>query len=194
MKKLLVLIFILILPTALLKAQELAGGEFIIIFVDRPEEWEVTVSINAIGTRWDCDLNLTSEYSGGDSLYSQNSARFNHASDACWDEQGYNPPLAIGKYMIYVEQSDPDYPQVWFYIDWRTSELPPEPTEWGDQSFQYSVNENKIYRTSDPNQVSVAGQTLNIWDELEDIELDTTNLEPYAPSNLTSISWYDTQS
>lgn len=92
--------------------------------------------------------------------------------------------------MIYVEQSDPDYPQVWFYIDWRTSDLSPGPTEWGDQSFQYSISENKIYRTSDLNNVSVAGQTLNIWDELEDIELDTTNLEPYAPTGLTYTPYF----
>lgn len=190
MKRVIYLIVCLIICNTSIFSQEIAGGEFIINFVDRPEEWEISVNIVALGTHWDCSHLLTEEYSGGDSLYSQNSLRYTHASDACWDPQGYNPILAIGKYRIIVEQTDPDYPQVWFDIDWRTSDLPPGPTEWGDQSFQYSINENKIYRTSDPNQVSVAGQTLNIWDELEDIELDTTNLEPYAPTNLTSTPWY----
>lgn len=190
MKKFIVLICILIIQTALLNAQELAGGEFIVNFVDRPEEWEVTVNITAIGTHWDCNHYLTEEYSGGDSLYSQNSFRYTHASDACWDYQGYNPTLAIGKYRIIVEQTDPDYPQVWFDIDWRTSDLPPDQSDWNDQSFQYSINENKIYRTSDPNQVSIAGETLKIWDEVEEIVWDTTDLEPYAPTNLTSTPWY----
>jgi hypothetical protein len=190
MKKIFALAFILILQAALLKAQKLAGGEFIINFVDRPEEWEVTVSINAIGTHWDCDHYLTNDYSGDALEYSQDSGPIGHYSDACWDEDEFHPYLAIGKYYIRIVQPDPDYPEVWFYIDWRTSDLPPEGDEWNDQSFRYSISENKIYRTSDPNHVSVAGQTLNIWDELEDIELDTTNLEPYAPTNLTSIPWY----
>lgn len=162
MKKIIYLIACLIIYNTLIIAQELAGCEFIVDFVDRPEEWEVSINIWALGTNWDCDHYLTEEYSGGDSLYSQNSYRYTHASDACCDYQGYNPTLAIGKYRIIVAQSDPHDEQVSFYLDWRTSDLPPGQGEWNDQSFQYSINENKIYRTSDPNQVSVSGQTINI--------------------------------
>jgi len=187
MKKIIYLIAYFIVYNTFNIAQNLSGGELIINFVDRPEKWEVTVSIYAIGTHWDCDHNLTSGYGGGYKIYPPGNY---HPSDACWDYQGYDPTLALGKYFIRIVQPDPDYPEVWFYIDWRTSDLPPGGNEWIDQSFQYSISENKIYRTSDPNHVSVAGQTLNIWDELENIELDTTNLEPYAPSNLTSIPWY----
>jgi hypothetical protein len=180
-----------------LYGQEIAGGELIIYFTDLPEEWEIFVNIEAVGTHWDCNHYLTEEYSGGDSLYSQNSSRYNHASDACWHYDGYDPTLGLGLYIITVGPEVPTEGQgVYFLIDWRTSDLPPS-TGWDDQDFEYSFYQNKIYRKWDPNKTSIHGQTLAIWDENEEIELDKTNLEPLPPANISveaflghpKISW-----
>jgi hypothetical protein len=193
MKRLITTIYLIfIFCCASIKAQELLGGELIIDFVDRPAEWVVNVNIQALGTHWDCYHSITNEYNGATIIYDQNGPFPNtypgHASDACWDYQGYDPPLAIGKYRITVAQSDPHDAQVSFDFDWRTSDLPPGPGVWIDQHFEYSINEHNLYRYSDPNKISIGGQTLTIWDEIEQIDHITTELEPLPPEDLY---WYN---
>jgi hypothetical protein len=193
MKKILVIFLCVLFNCSfIIKAQNTPiVGELIIDFVDRPDEWDVSVIIQAHSTHWDCEHSLTDSYSGGFRAYNENSYPYHmHLSSACWITEIYEPFLALAKYRITVAQSNPHDAQVSFDFDWRTSDLPPGPGVWIDQHFEYSINQHKIYRYLDPNKISIGGQTLTIWDEIEEIILDTTNLEPYAPTNLTCTPWY----
>ena len=59
MKKLILLIYIFILCSTVIKAQELVGGELIFDFEDDPEEWDLQVKIEAFGTVWDGEHEIT---------------------------------------------------------------------------------------------------------------------------------------
>ena len=198
MKKLIFMSLIFILGNTFIRAQEFLGGELIFDFIDRPSEWDLDVYIEAIGPVWDKDHYITNSYPGGTKYYNENSQFPNtypgHASDACWDYQGYDPPLALGLYKISVVQyvHDNEY-WVSFYFDWRTSDLPPGPDEWDDQRFMYSINDNKIYRYLDPYEVSINGQRLTIWDENDEIDHITSGLELYLTvlnqNNYPYLEW-----
>ncbi len=186
MKKIIVLLlafFYCLVP----QAQD-AEGELIIEFVDKPVTYDLAVTIDAIGTRWDCDHELTTSYSGGTEYYDEQSDPVNHPSDACWHNQGFTPVLAMGFYNIKVTNNDTD-DEVWFKFDWRTSELPPGAGLWDDQVFYYSIKDNEIYRESDPTKTNIHTDTLYIWTEINEIGHDTEDLEPYTPS-LTSSPYY----
>lgn len=196
MKKLIFISLIFILGSTFIRAQELLGGELIFDFIDRPSEWDLDIYIEAIGPVWDKDHYITNQYPGGTKYYNENSQFPNtypgHASDACWDYQGYDPPLALGLYKITVSQyvQDSEY-WVSFYFDWRTSDLPS--SDWDDQRFMYSINDNKIYRYLDPYEVSINGQRLTIWDENDEIDHITSGLELYltvsSQNNNPYLEW-----
>ena len=168
-----------------IKAQDLLGGELIFDFIDRPSHWDLDVYINAIGAVWDDNHHLNDTLQGGSIYYNENGPFPNqspgHASDACWHYQGYDPPLGLGLYLITVAQSDQESENsVSFYFDWRTSHLPPAPGgPWKDQRFVYKINNNDIYRYLDQNEISIDGEVLKIWDEIEDLDHITSGLELY---------------
>jgi len=175
MKTLFLVGLIFILGSTLNRAQELLGGELIFDFIDRPAYWDLDVHIEAIGAVWDDNHHLTDTLQGGSIYYNENSVFPNtfpgHASDACWHYQGYDPPLGLGLYLITVGQTPQENGySVSFYFDWRTSDLPPGSGEWEEQRFEYSLDDNKIYRYLDPNEISINGQVLKIWDEIEEID------------------------
>jgi hypothetical protein len=187
MKNFILILYLFTLNIFTVDAQELAEGELIIDFIDLPKNWAVTVNIQAVGTHWDCNHLISNQYSGGSKIYPPSST---HPSDACWHYQGFNPPLAIGLYEITLIQAPPYDYWVQFWIDWRTSDLPPGSGEWIDQHFIYSLSENDIWRYNDPNHSSINGLTLNIWDENEEIEYNPEDLEPFPPTNLIQMATY----
>lgn len=189
-----ILFFILIIGnfTYNYSQEQTIVGELIIDFVDLPSRWEIFVNIQSVGIHWDKNHNLTTQFSGGYNEYNETSSIYNmHLSSACWVTLTYEPYIGLGLYKITVGQTIPDFPYVFFYFDWRTSDLPPGPHEWDDQRFVYSYSQNKIYRYNDPNETSINLQTLTIWDEIENISLDKANLEPLPPEDLTYVSYQD---
>jgi hypothetical protein len=82
MKSLIVAVIIFFMGISFIQAQEeLAIGELIINFENRPASWNITVKIEACGAVWNQYHELTTEFLGGEASYSQNSQRMFHASD-----------------------------------------------------------------------------------------------------------------
>lgn len=147
------------------------GGELRIFFIDLPSTWEITIDIDAIGTVWDHDHYITTDYEGGLELYSE-PAVF-HASDFSWDDQGYEPVLSLGYYKITINDAG-----AYFNFDMRTSDLP-QASNMGtiDVEFDFSYNTNEIRHRGESKDIT--GEDINIWD-LKDFVLHIiTDLEPY---------------
>jgi len=102
MKKLFLMILIMFAHTFVIAQENEIGGELIIFFENRPSNWQLTVKIESYGTVWDQYHDITNEYQGGDTSYSQSSERDWHASDLDWDNQGWKPVLSLGLYEVSI--------------------------------------------------------------------------------------------
>jgi len=158
--------------------EELKAGELIIDFVNLPGSWSVTLKLEAIGTVWDHYHEITNEYEGGEKSYSQNSPDYFHASDLSWSYCGFDPVLSLGIYQISVWEGNNK--RAWFFIDYRTSQLP-NTTFLGciDVVLDFDVI-NKSFAFTNPNIGSVAnGSYYPIWELKDSIQLQTNDLDNY---------------
>ena len=181
MKKLFLTIILIVLWGPIIRAQGATqSAELIINFENRYTGWEIRVNIDAIGEYWDELHYLSDEYPGGERYSRDQVYPFNkHWSAACWFNPIFEPLIGLGLYKVTLTQSNPSGDQVSFYINWRTSGLPPGPSEWDDQIFNYDLRENKIYSYYDPNETSIDGEVINAWDVVENLDHLTSDLEDY---------------
>ena len=187
MKMLLNIVLILVLSYSIDYSQEQAfGGELKINFENLPATWSLTVKIEAYGTVWDQYHDITSNYNGGDTSYSQNSSRYSHASDLDWHYQGWDPCLSLGLYEVSVWEGSSK--KAWFFIDYRTSHLPYAASlQSVDVELDYDFV-NKDLEMTYPNIGNVTNATYySIWELKALYELQTDDLEDYWDNCLVSI-------
>jgi Secretion system C-terminal sorting domain len=165
------------------------GGELRIYFIDLPSIWDITVDIDALGTVWDDDHDITTDYNGGQESYDEKSTYSRHSSDFSWDDVGYEPVLSLGHYKITVT-SDKYELGAYIEFDMRTSDLP-DAASGGtiDVEFDYSYSSNEIRHRGESEVIN--GEDIKIWELKSFVDHDTTNLEPYAPVNLSSTSFFN---
>ena len=163
MKKL--LLFVL-LPF-LTYAQEYLVGELHFELINRGSSWNVTISLTAIGSRWDENYDLTENY-GNLSANVTNpnyKADFDHILDP-----GSNLEFAVGLYKISAIVNSVE--RTYFFMDWRSS-------DWSaslDVSFKYDVGNNRFRNWGNTETIDYSYQTL--WD-LTNNYLETSGLEDY---------------
>jgi len=180
------LMLVLLLPF-IVNAQEITiGGELIIFFENRPSSWQLTVKIENYGTVWDQYHDITNEYQGGDTSYSQSSERYWHASDLDWHNQGWKPVLSLGFYEVSIWEGSNK--RAWFIINYRTSHLPYAATLGNiDLNLEYDVT-NKNLEFTFPNIGNVTdGSYYTIWDLKNFVNHTTTGLEDYWENCLDLI-------
>lgn len=194
MKKLLLIMFsvLVIFFQSNLIAQseedEAMPGEFHIAFTNLPSSWAFTVKINAIGTVWDHNHYITSEYLGGEENYDQNCEDCWHASALSWFSPPHEPILSLGLYEIGIWEGPTK--RAWFYLDYRTSHLPEASTlQTLDLKFNYNVT-NKGFELVYP--IAFSGSVINgtyypIWELIDSVELRSFGLEDYWDNALAAI-------
>jgi len=193
MKKLLlslVTIFLLF-NISFTKAEELRPGEFVIQFVNSPSSWNITVKIQAFGTVWNQFHNVTTYYSGGQKNYNSNMIPIpeEHISDFDWSNQGYAPVLSLGLYEVSIWEGSNK--RAWFFIDYRTSDLPYATAFGIDVVIKYDVT-NQSFEFIQPNPGTLNnGDYYPIWEICGTIELQTDALQNYWGNALTIIPQYD---
>lgn len=181
MKKLL---FLILLPL-LLCSQVKHNAELEIEVINISKFWDVTLLATVIGDAWwDEDYNLTSDYNSAsvhlhywaDPIVTK--ARFDYVIDPL---AGINPILAVGLYKISALKNG--YEQAYFYLDLRTSDYGVCP----DIYFKYNYGDDN-FRDADNTQ-TIDGTTQNVWDLVSGIDHVTTDLEPFAPNNLSTSNY-----
>lgn len=164
------------------------GGEIFIELIDPPTGWSLEVTVSTENTYWDADDNhlyhyLSENYEGDTKTFTelyQNKLTI----DLCYDP-GLAPfIIGLGKYKIEFEY---DNVTSYFYVDYRTSDLPECGIGGVDISFDYDV-ESKQFRQNG-GEKSINGTTQNFWDHRVYCDQETEDLEPYTPA-LTSSPYY----
>ncbi len=186
MKKLLYVTFILMLFNVTGTAQEeLIAGELIINFTNRPPNWALNVKIEAYKTVWGHDHYITTNYPGGEASYS--SAVYcnpcNHFSDLSWNYDGFEPVLSLGLYEVSIWESNNK--RAWFFIDYRTSDLPTASSYGIDVEFDYNLSSYDLEIISPIYGQITNGSYIPIWETRETIDLQTDGLEDFWDNCLT---------
>ncbi len=166
--------------------QELIPGEVHIAFVNLPGTWSFTIKTNSVGTVWDHDHYITTDYPGGDNYYDQNCALCWHASALSWFYPPHEPVLSLGLYEIAVWEGP--FKRAWFYLDYRTSHLPSASNYNLDLKLDYDVT-NKTLDFVKPPLGSVSnGSYYAIWDLVQGIKHYTSGLEDYWDNALAIVA------
>lgn len=199
MKKLLITALIFVLASLTIIAQDKAAGELIIWINNNPGA-EIKIEVQLVSTLcWDAidelgyyDVHdLTTEYPGSYQI------TFTDAHldwEACW-AQSTTYMFGLGNYKVtaYQKISGEFEERDYFYIDYRTSDLP-ENFGSGDVTVDFNFSNGNFYYRSTQN---LFPTTTSIWAQKPWIDSVTTELEPLPPDNfnLTSsgahpyISW-----
>lgn len=189
MKKLLLLTAIIMIGSLHTYSQdESFNGELYVPFINRPANWEFTVKIEAYGTVWDQNHDITNEFHGGDTTYIYNNViRNSHSSDLDWDNQGWVPVLSLGLYKVSIWEGQNQ--RAWFFINHRTGDFPPHTPTWVDPDLvlEYDVT-NKEFDFTYPDLGTVVNGTYYAhWDLKEELYQITSNLEDYWDNCLVAI-------
>ncbi|RKY98904.1 MAG: hypothetical protein DRQ13_03060 [Ignavibacteriae bacterium] len=188
MKKIIVLLvvfFYCLVP----QAQERLPGEIFIELVNRPANWSLEVTVSKENTYWDADFNHSYHYLSED--YDGDTETFTSLPNntlgigLCYHPSSAPFFIGLGKYKIEFEY---DNVTSYFYIDYRTSELPECAFGGPDISFDYNMGLKQFRQNVGG--TSINGTTQNFWDHNGYCDQETEDLEPYTPT-LTSSPYYD---
>lgn len=197
MKRIFLIIYLLFSCNCIIDAQELLTGELVIIVKNNPG-YEIQIQVDlASSLCWDASDNpayydihdLTTEYPGS---YQTTSANEDLNWEGCWSYPHYQHAFGLGNYKVTAclpggnEEEDCailDY----FYIDYRTSDLPENFNTGGqgDVIVDFNVSTGNFYYTGTQN---LFPTHTSIWEQHSWIDSITTELEPLPPENL---DWYN---
>ncbi|MCX6150176.1 MAG: T9SS type A sorting domain-containing protein [Ignavibacteriales bacterium] len=148
--------------------------------INKGSSWNVTITFEAVSSRWDENYNFSSGYSYGEQTASDGilATGFDLITDP---NAGTNPIMALGKYKITAYEND--QATAYFYMDWRTSGYGSSP----DVQFKYDVGNNRFRDFDDTQTIDGTNQT--VWDLRSDCDLVTTEFEPSTPQNASVASY-----
>lgn len=173
---------ILLLIQTYVFAQEAALELEINIRNNYPNSVTIQATLTLVSLCWDADINntdvhnLTSSYPG--STVSTNSTGIAIGWNVCWRTSP--DQFGLGKYKVDVSTGGETFD--YFYIDYRTSDLPEAYTSWDDIKVYLNANDGQLYWDEDFE--NAVGYNYTIWDLSSNIDLITTELEPLQPTNL----------
>ncbi|HSW55769.1 MAG TPA: T9SS type A sorting domain-containing protein [Ignavibacteriaceae bacterium] len=169
-------IFLLAIPLITFAQPDIVG-EFIIYLDNYGTSWNVTITMTAIGARWDENFELTEQYQylslNAQNNPNQTQVAFDHILDP-----GDNPEYALGLYKISAIENGIE--QAYFWMDWRTSSW----GEYPDIVVNYDVGENTFKNTAGTQVLDFSYRTF--WEFTEN-SLITSNLENYWENCLCLI-------
>jgi len=180
-------LFIFLFGINLIIAQEKAEGELIIHIDNNVGNANIKIEVALVSPLcWDAsndpnypDLhNLTTQYPGS---YQTTTSEITLDWEGCWSYPYYQHAFGLGNYKvtayqeIYGEFETIDY----FYIDYRTSDLP-ENFGSGDLHVDFNVGVGIFYYHSTQNYFPTS---TTIWEQKPWIDSITTELEPLPPDD-----------
>lgn len=150
-------------------------GELVITVTNAPNG--VVFEFHAVGSRWDENLELTTDYGYYDDGVQGPGfiGRYDLITAIDDDENSVIMPLGLIK--VSVSESNPER---YFYLDWRTSALT---TNVGSPDFYVTYN-NQTSSFLKDGITNINSSTQKVW-EFSSIALETQDFEPYAPENLS---------
>ena len=176
-----------VLGMSVFAQDQLANGELIINFTEKPPEWSIKVKIEAFGTVWDRYHSITSEFLGGDTTYSSNDIPLPqyHASDLEWSPNYFYPYLSLGLYEVSIWEGSTKC--AWFFLDYRSSDLPPTHPGNIDVVLKYYINSKYFEMTYPIDDSIIDGEYLTIWNLKDFIDFQTSDLQDYWDNCLALI-------
>jgi Secretion system C-terminal sorting domain len=168
-------------------------GEIFIEFLNRPTSWSLEVTVSTENVYWDADYNNSYHYLSED--YDGSTETITHLDknyigiDLCYDDNEADFIIGLGLYKIKIEY---DNVTSYFYVDYRTSDLPECGSGGVDVNFDYNMGLKQFRQNGGGS--SINGTTQKFWDhrvycdkETEDFELNLTvsnqNNNPYLEWN-----------
>ena len=184
MKRLVLIIVILIVGSKLLTAQdESTAGELNFRIINNTSSATVLIQMELISSLcWNDEHDITYLYSGGSLSTTNNNTWLEFL--ACWETTLADSDRTFGlgyyKFTGKVNGIVKDY----FYIDYRTSDLP-ENFGAGDINLSFDISNGNFYYYGTQN---LFPTNTSIWEEKVWIEHITVELEPLPPDNLNLTS------
>lgn len=185
------ILLIILLVNAAVKAQEFAEGELSIKITNNNGS-TVEIEMELVSPAcWDASTayphvhNMTDLFGGGTLSTSQNNKWLEFY--ACWEQLTYPDSLTFGlgyyKFTARVNGIIKDY----FYIDYRTSDLPENYNTGGggDISITFNVSAGKFYEGSTQNEFPTF---TTIWDERPWIAASTLELPNFWENALVLVN------
>jgi hypothetical protein len=186
--KYLATLFFLVFTVCLL-AQDQTGGELNVRIINNPQSKLVTITLELVSSLcWDAnqyneDHNITELFTGTTLAPSSSGWKEFYA---CWESYSeiYDSTFGLGYYIVGANVYEQDgYSNHYFYIDYRTSDLPENFGTGGngDVNVDFNVATGKFFyyltQTEFPTYTT-------IWDQKAWIHNITTELEPLPPTDL----------
>lgn len=195
MKKLSIIVLVFIFSCIYLNAQEQTSGELNVRIINNPQSKYVTITLELISALcWDAVSpdpnnihNLTDLFTGISLSPAKSGWREFYA---CWESDPiyYDSTFGLGLYkvsaIVYEQEGNSSH---YFYIDYRTSDLPENFNAGGggDINVDFNVGNGTFYYAYTQTEFPV---NTAIWDEKAWIDSVTTELEPMPPTGLTQTA------
>jgi hypothetical protein len=178
-----------------IKAQDEAAGELIIFVKNNPGGAEIKIEVQLVSSLcWDAWLSypnvhdITNLYNGSH-LTTSSTLTVDLNWEAYWSSPGYQYGFGLGNYRVTAYQKingkfeQKDY----FYIDYRTSDLPENFNSGGqgDLRVDFNVGSGVFYYKDTQN---LFPTTTSIWEQKSWIDSITNELEPLPPDDFSLSS------
>lgn len=191
MNKLFLTVILFVMGSFVIRAQDETAGELIIWVKNNPGGAEIKIEVSLVSSLcWDAwnsnyDLHDITNLYNGSYLTTSSTLTKDLNWEACWSVPGYQYGFGLGNYKVTAYQKiNGEFEQKdYFYIDYRTSDLPENFNSGGqgDLSVDFNVGSGVFYYYGTQN---LFPTTTSIWAQKNWIDNITTELEPKPPTNL----------